>query len=822
VLLVFALFALGSLAARTAVAQDIGEPRSDGPPAAATATRLIPLYYVRDAEKVIATVRGPVESPSRSPASPRTERLQSLAEERRRLQAQQAALMTPQAPPAQPASPGRILEVTGFFPTPPLSIEQDLAKIERELALLDRQEQALRAEDFRNQAQSAGSGGAVASEARESPSAADQVRITVLGEGQLHLRGPLEGVNAIARMVHEIDQPVGQVKLGIHVVQFTAQDDAAFDGVPGLVDRYLAHARQMSQTSQSLFRAAMSAVAARYYSLDPNGFEEAFFYGACVRNFRSLNGAQATVSVSLLDSRDIVTTLYLTGLATNDARHEILAEFQRLVAAELPRLHEQYQQAIAAAQGRPAKSPSLLARVTGTGAPAEADSQPAPRLPDLSFSRTLSYLEPYGGQPNSVHPIQVATARFQRALLELRQAEAAVAAMRNDRLVLAFTSSHRPPSARFQTAAGDVLDAASLGSLADRVIEEQTARVLDLREVTRAEVAALDGQLNRLTTAFEEDLRRQFYQPVLEDVRRNSGIRKLRMGQVQTTTIRTNDRTLARVSPGQVAVLDRPVRPVLAQEGLQVAHGLVQEAQSLAQYGSLQAAGNLAVPGGSSLLAQAGLVPVPGQHLGQLVGASERITVSAGDDIAVTPVIQPDGFSVAFHLVYTHTPQRESDGQTPPPAGVQRHMIEADVHMPSLESQEVSRFRVALDSEEQGKGVPLLEDVPGVGALFRPRRAAASTTQENIILVEAVVYPTALALAGKCWLAIDSADPRNPSVPNVGCAAAPGGRSELEGWVLQTLRRQAQSHFFEPDNASRIAQPAGGSVSGTAPRTVSR
>lgn len=253
-----------------------------------------------------------------------------------------------------------------------------------------------------------------------------------------------------------------------------------------------------------------------------------------------------------------------------------------------------------------------------------------------------------------------------------------------------------------------------------------------------------------------------------------------------------------------------------------MAHGLVQEAQSLAQYGSLQAAGNLVVPGGASVLAQAGLTPVPGQHLGQLVAASERITVSAGDDIAVTPVIQPDGFSVAFHLVYTHTPQRESDGQTPPPAGVQRHLVEADVQMPSLEVQEVSRFRVALDSEEQGKGIPLLEDVPGVGALFRPRRAAASTTQENIILVEAVVYPTSLALAGKCWLAIDSANSRNASVPNVEYAATPGGQGELAGWVLQTLRRQAQAHFLESDNAPRIAQQAGRSVVGAAPRPVTR
>ena len=286
----------------------------------------------------------------------------------------------------------------------------------------------------------------------------------------------------------------------------------------------------------------------------------------------------------------------------------------------------------------------------------------------------------------------------------------------------------------------------------------------------------MDGQLKRLTTAFEDDLRRQFYKPALEDLRRHSSAWKVRMGQIQTTTIRANDRMPARVSPGQTAVLDRPVRPVLLQEGLQVAYGLTQEAQSLAQAASLQAASNSVAPGSSLWLAQAGLVPVPGQHLGELVGPSERITVTVGDDVAVTPVIQPDGFSVAFHLIYTHTPQRETDGKSPIAGGVQRHMIEADVQIPSLELQEISRFRVALDSEEQGKGIPLLEDIPGVGALFRPRRVAASTTQENIILVEAVVYPTALALAGKCWLALDSAEPRDAATAG-GAGARPGRQS---------------------------------------------
>jgi len=149
-------------------------------------------------------------------------------------------------------------------------------------------------------------------------------------------------------------------------------------------------------------------------------------------------------------------------------------------------------------------------------------------------------------------------------------------------------------------------------------------------------------------------------------------------------------------------------------------------------------------------------------------------------------------------------------------------MVEADVQMPSLEVQEVSRFRVALDSDEQGKGIPLMEDVPGVGALFRPRRAAASTNQENIILVEAVVYPTALALAGKCWLALDSDASRDAAVPTAGRPATPDGQGELEAWVLQTLRRQARDSLAAPEDAPRIAQPAGGPRTAPEPRPLPR
>ena len=96
-------------------------PRQASPFDAAIATRLVPLYYMRDAEKVIAMVRGPAVSAVRGPAMVRTDvdPLQTLKAEQRLLQSQRAGLLanraTQPAPPAQqPTSlAGGFLETAG-------------------------------------------------------------------------------------------------------------------------------------------------------------------------------------------------------------------------------------------------------------------------------------------------------------------------------------------------------------------------------------------------------------------------------------------------------------------------------------------------------------------------------------------------------------------------------------------------------------------------------------------------------------------------------------------------------------------------------------
>ena len=47
--------------------------------------------------------------------------------------------------------------------------------------------------------------------------------------------------------------------------------------------------------------------------------------------------------------------------------------------------------------------------------------------------------------------------------------------------------------------------------------------------------------------------------------------------------------------------------------------------------------------------------------------------------------------------------------------------------------------------------MPLLEDVPIAGVLFRPLPSAESSLQQNIILAQSVVYPTLYDLMGLRW-----------------------------------------------------------------------
>jgi hypothetical protein len=79
---------------------------------------------------------------------------------------------------------------------------------------------------------------------------------------------------------------------------------------------------------------------------------------------------------------------------------------------------------------------------------------------------------------------------------------------------------------------------------------------------------------------------------------------------------------------------------------------------------------------------------------------------------------------------------------------VKRHFINTEVQLGNLEWREISRYEVSLKASRNGRGVPLLEDIPVVGLAFRPLPQAKKSIQKNVIVGQAAIYPTIEDLLG--------------------------------------------------------------------------
>ncbi|MDG1894871.1 MAG: hypothetical protein P8J37_08185 [Fuerstiella sp.] len=146
-------------------------------------------------------------------------------------------------------------------------------------------------------------------------------------------------------------------------------------------------------------------------------------------------------------------------------------------------------------------------------------------------------------------------------------------------------------------------------------------------------------------------------------------------------------------------------------------------------------------------------VPRVGSNLEALIPDPAIYKFETGTGYEVRPVIQPDGQSVVFHIDYTYTtnvrePVRADEKHL---GRVNRHFINTDVVSGNYELRELSTYRVGLKASRTSRGVPLLEDVPGLGVLFRPLPSEESSLQENIILSQTVIYPTPFDLMGLRW-----------------------------------------------------------------------
>jgi len=314
----------------------------------------------------------------------------------------------------------------------------------------------------------------------------------------------------------------------------------------------------------------------------------------------------------------------------------------------------------------------------------------------------------------------------------------------------------------------------------DMLIDDVEDKFIELMEGTRAHTANIDNYLSRLGQALEDDFNTQFYFPAFKGIREASRFWDVNLGQIETTTILTNNRMLAKVSPQATMEFDLPKRDILIQEAFQSAQAAYDDYGALlgdptflaltkmyrgqptsAMFGSeaLTPVTRNVLPGLPSstderLVAQnRAVAPDFPSALESLIPDPAIYKFETGTGYEIRPVIQPDGQAVVFHFNYMYTtnvrePVRADEKHL---GRVKRHFIDTDVQTGNYEMREVSKYQVALKASRTSRGVPLLEDIPGAGILFRPLPSQESSIQENIILAQSVIFPTLFDLMGLRW-----------------------------------------------------------------------
>lgn len=307
--------------------------------------------------------------------------------------------------------------------------------------------------------------------------------------------------------------------------------------------------------------------------------------------------------------------------------------------------------------------------------------------------------------------------------------------------------------------------------LLDFFIEEQEEKVIDLLEGTRSHIAQLDNYLKRLMIALEDDFNLQFYEPAFVRIRSAATQWDVTLGQVERTSILTNNRALAKVTPQATMEFDLPKRNIAIVEAFDGAKALLQDYGALANDPTFLAAAQLMgaqQPNGlvqnlypslptNGEEARLNLSnPVPNQSgsaLQNLVPDPSIYKFETGTGYEIRPVIQPDGHSIVYDFNYMYTTNVREPVQADEKhlGRIKRHYINTQVQTSSFELRLISRYQVTLKAARTSQGVPLLQDIPGVGMAFRPLPSDESSIQQNIILGQTVVYPTLFDLMGLRW-----------------------------------------------------------------------
>ncbi|MFM7168362.1 MAG: hypothetical protein ACKO3T_24210 [Planctomycetaceae bacterium] len=736
-----------------------------------------------------------------------------------------------------------------------------------------------------------------------------QVSISIIGESRLQLRGPVKGLNKICRMIHQLDSPVGQVKVGIHTVQVNGEHGDRMDVVYERINKEVAHSRFLVNASGQLMRRAVQEVASEValeadhgvgsvppvpsadplYSppADPVSYDKhkrdqrylyAFFGADFIGELEELdsellNTENKLLSLNSMDTISLAGAMFVLAHADHPIRQRIMQRFAELVAGELPMREQQYVKSLTQLTdcGNPLSRNIRKALSTDARIDQEVCFN-ASRT--YHFANTVNFFQNTISTPGTLSPAQLATVKmaealkaqmtteleFQNLSLEwsLLPADSTLAenfrndhtayqtALREEKAVAAnlaettselfrtatildpgnrttavqdkwlddmstselsglalkifksgqqagdytkytldkaaeteivvnqqllrnwasqFSAASKASGRRKQTQETWQLSQEKLRSkrLLEQFMDEQEEKSVELMEAIRHHASNVDNYLKRLAIAVEDDVAAQFYEPAFQRIRRVSRSYDVTLGQIETTTILTNNRTLARVLPGASFEFNLPPRQILITEALQGAKALVNEYGNLTQDPTFVGAAQLlkpAAPAGIvgsnaplSTLPGAPQRGEPGSELEKLIPDPAVYKFETGTGFEIVPVIQPDGNSIVytFDYMYSGTVREPVRADEKHLGRIKRHYVHTDVQTSSYELREISRYTVALKASRTERGVPGLEDVPFIGAAFRPLPQAESSLQTNIILGSSTIYPTVFDLIGLRW-----------------------------------------------------------------------
>ncbi|MBP3956497.1 hypothetical protein J8F10_14545 [Gemmata sp. G18] len=313
--------------------------------------------------------------------------------------------------------------------------------------------------------------------------------------------------------------------------------------------------------------------------------------------------------------------------------------------------------------------------------------------------------------------------------------------------------------------------------LLDLLVDEMEDKYVEILEGMRARTSNVDNYLKSVTTALDDDFNTQYYLPSFRRAREASRFWDVTLAQIETTSVLTNNRALGKVSPAASFEFDLPKRDVLLTEGFRSAKALFDEYGALMNDPSFLAlakiySGNplsMMQGGGGDLAAVRNVLPglgtTPDERMMTQAGPGQKPFGTALDGLIpdpaiykfetgtgyeIRPVLSPDGQAVVFGFDYLYT----TDVREPVRADekhlgrVRRHFLHTDVQLGNFELREISKYMVSIKVARTGRGVQLLQDLPGVGVLFRPLPSASASLQQNLIYSQATIFPTLFDLMG--------------------------------------------------------------------------